>query len=187
MPTNIFFQELFELPNQLSWINDVRFEFQKEILNAINKSPSKHKLYTSSTNAEIINSVVYPNVYIGHYTLIRNSIILSGSKIGSHVEIANSIILNNVVIPHHNYIGRSIIGNNVKMGGLTRTAVRRLDDEFPTLNYGIDKVFISSTKKLGSFIGDNSIIGSMVLFNPFSIVPKESIIYPGSQISGFYT
>ena len=54
---------------------------------------------------QVINSIVFPGVYIGKNTRIENSIIMENAVIEDNVMVSKSIILENVKVESHNAIG----------------------------------------------------------------------------------
>jgi NDP-sugar pyrophosphorylase family protein len=174
-------------PKELKINSDNIFRFAALLIEFLRKINVPYCLTDIDHGKTIIkNSYVDPSAYIGDFTLIRNSYISGAARIGAHVEINNSIVLGEVVIPHHNYIGYSIIGNKVILGGNTRTTVRRLDDKKPRII--IDGIkYCAECTKFGSIIGDNSKIGSSVIFSPLTILSKGVIIEPNITVSGFFS
>ncbi|MDR0286095.1 MAG: glucose-1-phosphate adenylyltransferase [Clostridiales bacterium] len=57
---------------------------------------------------EIINSIIFPGVYISKNTKIMNSIIMQDCKIGENVLIDKSILMENVTVMRNNVIGNSV-------------------------------------------------------------------------------
>jgi len=136
-------------------------------------------------NVKIINSIVSDDACYGEYVLVRNSYICPGVYIGSFCEINDSIVLYNARINHHDYIGHSIIGCSVQIGGNVRTAARRLDNSYPRICIN-GEIITSPFIKFGSVVGDNAIIGSTVLLNPFTILNKYCCILPFQSIGGYH-
>ncbi len=54
---------------------------------------------------QLINSIVFPGVFVGRNTRIENSIIMENSVIEDNVIISKSILLDNVCVKPHNAIG----------------------------------------------------------------------------------
>lgn len=54
---------------------------------------------------QLVNSIVFPGVYIGENTRIENSIIMENSVIDDNVIISKSILLEDVHVKSHNAIG----------------------------------------------------------------------------------
>ena len=55
--------------------------------------------------AEVIRSVLSPNVYIEHNAAVSDSIMMEGVMVGPYAKIKNAIIDKEVVIPAHSQIG----------------------------------------------------------------------------------
>jgi len=184
---NLLSQLFTWFPKELKINSDNIFRFPEILIEFLRNNNASYCLTDiDHGNTVIKNSYIDPSAYIGDFTLIRNSYISGSARIGAHVEINNSIILHDVVVPHHNYVGYSIIGNKVILGGNTRTTVRRLDDKKPRII--IDGIkYHAECAKYGSIIGDNSKIGSSVVFSPLTILSKGVIIEPNVTISGFFS
>jgi NDP-sugar pyrophosphorylase family protein len=134
---------------------------------------------------KIVKSVVEPGAYLGDFCLIRNSFVCVGARIGAFCEVSNSLILNDALIPHHNFVANSIIGVGVRLGGNTRTAVRRLDKKAPKVRIG-NHLYSALSDKVGAIVGDGTRIGSSVVLNPLTLLGKHCVIYPQQSIWGFF-
>jgi bifunctional UDP-N-acetylglucosamine pyrophosphorylase/glucosamine-1-phosphate N-acetyltransferase len=111
-----------------------------------------------------------PNSYIGNNALIREyTSIGANSKIGFSVELKNCIIFGNSKIGRLSFIGDSVLGENVYIGAGTTTVNDDLNGE--TIKMKINGRFEDSKlKKLGAFVGDNTLIGSNIVLSPGTII-----------------
>jgi len=57
---------------------------------------------------DVINSILFPNVYVGNNTKIMNSVIMTNAKIEENVIIDKAVIGNNTIIRRNNVIGNSV-------------------------------------------------------------------------------
>ncbi len=125
-------------------------------------------------------------VKIGFNAYVRENVILEENSIVGHAsEVKNSIILKNSSLAHFNYISESIIGNNVRVGAGAKFANRRLDRQNIILNFD-DGRLDSNTSRFGAIVGDEVKIGVNSVFNPGTIVGKNSVVHPLTIATGIY-
>jgi len=131
--------------------------------------------------AEIISSTIEGPVYIGKnvrigpYSHIRGpAVIEDNCEIGIATTIKNSIIMQDTNAKHLNYIGDSIIGSRVNFGAGSVVANLRLDEQ---------PIQPMNLRKFGAIIGNDVKIGVNASIMPGSIIPPETIIYPGQVYS----
>jgi UDP-N-acetylglucosamine diphosphorylase / glucose-1-phosphate thymidylyltransferase / UDP-N-acetylgalactosamine diphosphorylase / glucosamine-1-phosphate N-acetyltransferase / galactosamine-1-phosphate N-acetyltransferase len=134
--------------------------------------------------ATIKNSYIGAGARIYEGVVIRDSIIGSETVIGHSSEIARSIVLEYVSIPRFDYIGASIIGNSVRFGGMIACASRRFDSQEITIRVR-GRSYQTEFKKLGSVIGDNSMLGFGVHCNPGTLIGPDTLIMPHVEVQGF--
>ena len=131
--------------------------------------------------------IIGKNCQLGFQTHIRGPVIIGDSVRIGNTEVKRSILLNNVRADHFNYIGDSILGNNVSFGAGAKLANFRFDHKKIKIKYQKKKIF-SHLKKLGSIIGDNSLLGCNSVLNPGVILGKNCLVYPLVNIkSNFYS
>lgn len=101
------------------------------------------------------------NTFIGNNCLIREGgSIANDCTIGFSSEIKSSILFQNVLLGRHSFIGDSVIGENVQIGNYCTTINYDVEGK-NIFVFDINKKKIDTEhKKIGAFIGDNTIIGS---------------------------
>jgi UDP-N-acetylglucosamine diphosphorylase / glucose-1-phosphate thymidylyltransferase / UDP-N-acetylgalactosamine diphosphorylase / glucosamine-1-phosphate N-acetyltransferase / galactosamine-1-phosphate N-acetyltransferase len=123
--------------------------------------------------------------YVGHNALIKaGSFLAPRSYVGHSSEINRSILLEGAKAPHFNYVGDSVLGQNVNLGAHATLANLRLDNKDISVYFGDQKI-ATRKRKVGSFIGDKSMIGCGCVLNPGTIISPGSLIPPLSQQKGF--
>lgn len=121
---------------------------------------------------------------VRHCAFIRGSVIIGkDSVVGNSTELKNVILFDNVQVPHYNYVGDSILGYKAHMGAGSIISNLKSDKSLVKIKNG-DEVIETGIKKVGAFLGDNVEIGCKSVLNPGSVVGKESMIYPSSNVRG---
>lgn len=141
-------------------------------------------------------ATVFPSAYImgpciidhgaqvRHCAFIRGSVIVGkDSVVGNSTELKNVILFDNVQVPHYNYVGDSILGYKAHMGAGSIISNLKSDKSLVKIKSG-EEVIETGIKKVGAFLGDNVEVGCKSVLNPGSIVGKESVIYPSSNVRG---
>jgi NDP-sugar pyrophosphorylase family protein len=115
---------------------------------------------------------------------IRGAVILGeGAVIGNCTELKNSIIFDEASLPHYNYVGDSIIGYRAHMGASSIAANQRLDKRSVKLKGRVENLD-TGMKKLGIMLGDYAEVGCGSVLSPGTVVGRESLIYPLSDVRG---
>ena len=168
------------LPNIHSEILSLGYLLDNDSYEEIKKNVWVHKSCSIDSNVLIIGpAIIMDNTVLRHNAYIRENVIIGrNSVIGNSCEIKNSIIMDNVQIPHFNYVGDSILGNNSHLGAGVIIANLRLDRK----NVSVEKEE-TSLRKVGAFIGDSTEIGCNSVVYPGTVLEKNSVIYPLSQVS----
>lgn len=98
--------------------------------------------------------------FIGNNVLIRKyTSVGKGCTIGYGVELKNCILFGNSRVGRLSFIGDSVIGSNVDIGSGTMTINGNLDRS--TVKTTVNrKVMDTHLNKLGTFIGDDAVVGS---------------------------
>ena len=138
-----------------------------------------------SPSAEIIGpAIIDENVEIRHSAFIRGNVIIGkNSIIGNSTELKNSILFNDTNVPHFNYIGDSILGYKAHFGAGAITSNVRIDKKKIVIK--IDgEIKETNLNKMGSIIGDRVEVGCNSVLNPGTIIGKDTLIYPISNVSG---
>ncbi|UCC18108.1 MAG: NTP transferase domain-containing protein [Dehalococcoidales bacterium] len=118
--------------------------------------------------------VIGPNCYIRPSTSIGN-----GCHVGAAVEVKNSIIMNESKVPHLSYVGDSVIGEGCNLGAGTKVANLKLNNKEVSVE-GKD----TGRRKLGVIMGDGVETGINSSINVGTIIGSNSIIGPGTFVSG---
>ncbi|MGR3973860.1 MAG: UDP-N-acetylglucosamine diphosphorylase [Candidatus Rhabdochlamydia sp.] len=125
-----------------------------------------------------------PHTVVRHSAYIRGYVITGkGCVIGHATEVKHSILLNHVRAAHFNYVGDSILGNDVNLGAGVKIANFRLDKAPISLIYEKTKI-LTSLKKFGAIIGDETQIGCNAVTTPGTLIGKKSFCYPCEVIQG---
>lgn len=132
-------------------------------------------------------AIILKGTKIHFNAYIRENVIIGeNSKIGHGVEIKNSIVLNNSTIAHFNHIAESIIGNNINFAAGAQVANLRLDRKTVMVEINGQKID-TGLPKFGAIIGDNCQIGANSVINPGTILGKNCLVYPLTQVNGTHT
>ena len=141
-------------------------------------------------------ATIFPSAYImgpciidhgaevRHCAFIRGSVIVGkDSVVGNSTELKNVILFDNVQVPHYNYVGDSILGYKAHMGAGSIISNLKSDKSLVKIKSG-EETIETGIKKVGAFLGDNVEVGCKSVLNPGSIIGKESVIYPSSNVRG---
>lgn len=142
-------------------------------------------------------SVVEPGAYIkgpciiGKRCVIRHGAYIRGQVItgddciiGHDSEVKNSIFLNKANAPHFAYLGDSILGNDVNLGAGTKCANLRLDRSNIIIHWKGQHIE-TPFRKFGAIVGDRTQIGCNSVTNPGTLLGKDVLCYPCTNIGGF--
>lgn len=164
---------------------------------SLGKTLDTDKFYSPSENVWIAKSadvaptalikppcIIDENAEIRHCAFIRGSAIIGKNcVVGNSTEVKNAILFDNVQIPHFNYCGDSILGYRSHMAAGVITSNVKSDKTNVVIRYG-DRRIETGLKKMGSMLGDYVEVGCNTVFNPGSIVGKNTNIYPLSRVRG---
>jgi NDP-sugar pyrophosphorylase family protein len=122
---------------------------------------------------------------IRHGAYLRGGVICGdGCQIGHSAEIKHAILLDGACATHFVYVGDSILGNGVNLGAGVKCANLRLDRREVSVDVDGQRVK-TGLKKLGCIVGDRVQIGCNSVLNPGTLVGRECLAYPLSQLSGW--
>jgi len=119
--------------------------------------------------ANVINSYIGPNVFIGHNCLIRDSIIEAGSVIGYSTEIARSYVGPDNYF-HSNYIGDSVIESGSNFGAGAVLANFRFDHK---------PIGETGREKFGAVVGRGAQVGVNASIMPGVLIEAGGVVWPG--------
>lgn len=130
------------------------------------------------------NVIIGKNCQIRPGAFIRENVIVGDDcVVGNSTELKNTIMLNESKAPHFNYIGDSIIGNGCNLAAGTITGNLRFDSANIIIKLGEEKID-TGLRKFGVILGDNSQTGCNAVFNPGTLVGKNSLLGSSKSHSG---
>jgi glucose-1-phosphate thymidylyltransferase len=129
------------------------------------------------------SSVISPNVVIGSGTIIQpNATLGTGTAIGENVRIGantvieNSVVFSDAIVEAGAVVRDSVIAENTSVGANS------------TIEGGLADVVVDGTVhpevRLGSVIGDHSVIGANVTITPGTIIGAGVEVGSGCRLSG---
>ena len=121
--------------------------------------------------------------YIGNNCLIREFTSLGEhTTVGYGVELKNCVLFGRTRIGRLSFIGDSVIGLDAIIGSGTMTVNESLDDETIEVKVG-DRMVNTGLMKVGSFVGDNVVIGASNTLLPGTLVaPASKIPHRGTVL-----
>lgn len=126
---------------------------------------------------------------IRHCAFIReNAIVGKNAVVGNSTELKNCILFDAVEVPHFNYVGDSILGFHAHLGAgaITSNVKASRDEVVLKVDFNCkNKKINTNRKKIGAMLGDYVEIGCNSVLNPGTIIGKNSIIYPLSNVRGY--
>lgn len=125
------------------------------------------------------------NAVVGTYCILRNcSVLEKNAQVERYCDIRNSLLGEETHI-HSRFVGDSIIGKDCRIGAEFITANKRLDRN--TIRVLVNGEKIDTGKNnIGVFLGDNVKIGVRVTAMPGSVVAENSVVYPDTEVKGFF-
>lgn len=115
------------------------------------------------------------NVYMG-----------AGAVVGHDTEVKHSLLLPGAKAAHFAYVGDSILGREVNLGAGTKCANVRVDMGKNNLMLRIDgQKYDSGIRKFGAIMGNNASVGCNTVTNPGTLMGRDSLAYPLSNLSGY--
>ena len=127
---------------------------------------------------------------IGHETEVRpgafirgNAIVGNHAVVGNSTELKNVILFDNVQVPHFNYVGDAILGFHAHLGAGAITSNVRADRKPVVMKDG-SETLPTGRKKVGAFLGDFAEIGCNAVLNPGTVIGRNSIVYPLTNVRG---
>ena len=129
-------------------------------------------------------AIIGRNVEIRQSAFIRgNAVIGDGSVIGNSTEIKNSFLFNKVQTPHFNYVGDSVLGFHAHIGaGVILSNVRSIPGNVK-IHCGTETID-TGLRKFSAILGDNAEVGCNSVLNPGTVIGRNSVVYPLSNVRG---
>lgn len=129
--------------------------------------------------------IVDENAQIRHCAFIRgNAIIGKGAVVGNSCEIKNSLLFDEVEVPHYNYVGDSVLGYKAHLGAGAITSNIKNDKKNVVIKFPLGEIE-TGLRKLGAVVGDNVQVGCNTVFNPGTVIGRNTRIYPLNSVRGW--
>lgn len=129
--------------------------------------------------------IIGENCTIRHGAYIRGNFIAGDhSVIGHDTEVKNTIMLNHAHAAHFAYLGDCIVGNKVNLGAGTKCANLKLDGSKIDLIFKDIKI-PTELRKFGAIIGDGCQVGCNSVTNPGTVLGKNVMCYPCTNLGGY--
>lgn len=179
-------ENVWEIIKELSSFMDSLF-FSGKITGNLAPDVFVHPEAEIDPTAKIVGpAIISKGAKVGFNAYIREHVFVGkNSLVGHACEVKNSLILNNTHLSHFNYVGDSILGNNINFGAGAKTANLRLDKHSIIIKLATKEID-TGLEKFGVIIGDNSSVGVNAVFNPGTILGKNTKVYPLTLASGFH-
>ena len=121
--------------------------------------------------------------YIGNNSLIRSYTSLGNNcSVGYGVELKNCVVQDNTMIGRLSFVGDSVLGENVDLGAGTMTVNRTVDRKPVVIKNG-KKSFPTGLEKIGSFIGDNVVIGAGNTIQAGTVLKPGRVVPPRYSVT----
>ena len=129
-------------------------------------------------------AIIGRDVEIRQSAFIRsNAIIGDNSVVGNSTEIKNSFYFNRVQTPHFNYVGDSVLGFHAHIGaGVILSNVRSIAGNVKIKNG--EETIETGLRNFSAILGDYAEVGFNSVLNPGSVVCRNSVVYPLSNVRG---
>lgn len=128
--------------------------------------------------------VIGPGSQVRHCAYIRGSALIGENcVVGNSTEIKNAILFDGVQVPHYNYIGDSILGYQVHLGAGAITSNIKSDKSNVAIRAPWGDI-PTGLRKLGAMVGDRTEVGCGAVLNPGTILGKNCMVYPLSNVRG---
>ena len=168
-----------------------KFDECVKLLNGFEYNRIKDGVYAHKSVTVLKSVYLGRNIIIGKDVDLRNSaflrenvIIGNGCVVGNSSELKNVLMFNKSKAPHFNYVGDSVMGYNSHIGAGVKVSNLKLDESNVTIKIG-DEVIDTKLRKFGAIIGDNAQVGCNAVLNPGTIIGKNSLVYPLTNVRGF--
>ncbi len=128
--------------------------------------------------------IIGPGTEIRQCAFLRGSVLAGeGCVIGNSTELKNALLFDGVQVPHFNYVGDSVLGYKAHMGaGAVTSNVK--SDKTPVTVKSLSGEIPTGMRKLGAIVGDFAEIGCHAVFNPGTVVGRNTIVYPLTCVRG---
>ena len=122
---------------------------------------------------------------VRHCAFIRGNVLIGEScVVGNSTEVKNSVLFDKVQIPHFNYVGDSILGFGAHFGAGVITSNVKCDKTEVSIDFCGERI-MTGMRKFGALVGDKTEVGCNSVLNPGTVIGRESLIYPLSNVRGY--
>ncbi len=122
---------------------------------------------------------------VRHCAFIRGNVLIGeGCVVGNSTEVKNSVLFDKVQVPHFNYVGDSILGFCAHFGAGVITSNVKCDKTDISVDFCGDRI-MTGMRKFGALVGDKTEVGCNCVLNPGTVIGRESLIYPLSNVRGY--
>ena len=131
--------------------------------------------------------IIGPETEVRQCAFIRGSAIVgTHCVVGNSTELKNVILFDNVQVPHYNYVGDSILGRYAHLGAGVITSNLKSDKSLVVVkDFATGEAIETGIKKFGAMVGDYVEAGCNTVFNPGTVVGRDTTVYPLSRVRGF--
>ena len=130
------------------------------------------------------NIIIGKDVDLRNAAFLRENVIIGDScVVGNSCELKNVIMFNKAKAPHFNYVGDTVMGYNSHIGAGVKVSNLKLDESQVVLKIG-NEALDTKLRKFGAIIGDNAQVGCNAVLNPGTILGRDSIVYPLTNVRG---
>lgn len=196
--------ELFDLSHTVAseFISSFEYPFQalphiKQYVNDLIQTLDEDEYYSPKDGVWISKSatvaptafieaptVICAGAEIRHCAYIRGAVIVGeGCVVGNSTELKNCILFDKVQVPHYNYVGDSILGYKAHLGAGVVVSNLKSDKSNVVIKCG-NSVIETGLRKFGALVGDCVEVGCNSVLNPGTIVGRNSVVYPTSNVRG---
>jgi UDP-N-acetylglucosamine diphosphorylase / glucose-1-phosphate thymidylyltransferase / UDP-N-acetylgalactosamine diphosphorylase / glucosamine-1-phosphate N-acetyltransferase / galactosamine-1-phosphate N-acetyltransferase len=129
-------------------------------------------------------AIIGPGCELRHGAFLRGNVLMgAGCVVGNSTELKNAILFDGVQVPHFNYAGDSILGHRSHLGAGAILSNVRLDGRTVRVSTGAG-LLDTGLPKLGAMVGDRVEMGCHAVANPGTIIGRESLVHPLTNVGG---
>ncbi len=129
-------------------------------------------------------AIIGRNCSVRHGAYIRENVIIGDDcVVGNSCELKTSLLFNGCQVPHFNYVGDSILGHKAHLGaGVIVSNLKVVPGNVVVKHDG--QTYDTGLRKFGALLGDHTDVGCNSVLNPGSIIGRNSMIYPCTNLRG---
>lgn len=130
------------------------------------------------------NIIIGKDVDLRNSAFLRENVIIGDNcVVGNSCELKNVLMFNDSQAPHFNYLGDCILGYKAHLGAGVIMSNLKLDKSEIAIDLE-DGTINTGLRKFSGIVGDYVEIGCNSVVNPGSIIGRNSMIYPLSNVRG---